>query len=102
MDRTRYIPSIVSLAGGFVACLVTIVNSYDTLEMLFLVLAALIVFYIAGAIIRIIIKRVLVVPKSEDSETESEDGSEDEESENTEDEENTQDEDSSEENQEEE
>lgn len=99
MDRTRYIPSIVSLAGAFVACLVTIINSYDTLEMLFIVLAALIVFYIVGTIIRAIVKRALIVQESEeDSEIKGEDTPEDENSENAENEE----EDLSEEDQEEE
>ena len=29
IERTKYIPSIVSLSAGFIACIVTIINSYD-------------------------------------------------------------------------
>lgn len=77
MDRTKYIPSIISLMGAFVACIVTIINKYETLETLLIVLASLIVFYIVGAVIRILIKKILVVPEPEnDAESENSENSE--------------------------
>ena len=77
MDRTKYIPSIISLAGGLVACIVTIINKYETLETLMIVLASLIIFYIVGAIFRILIKKILVVPEPEkDAESEDSENSE--------------------------
>ncbi len=77
MDRTKYIPSIVSLSGAFVACIVTIINKYETLETLLIVLASLIIFYIVGAVIRILIKKILVVPEPEkDAESEDSENSE--------------------------
>lgn len=73
MERTKYIPSIISLSGGLLACIITMINPYETYEMFLIILAALIVFYIVGAIIRIIINKVLFVTKvDEDSETEEE------------------------------
>lgn len=77
MDRTKYIPSIISLSGGLVACIVTIINKYETLETLMIVLASLIIFYIVGAIFRILIKKILVVPEPEkDAESEDSENSE--------------------------
>lgn len=77
MERTKYIPSIVSLSGGLIACIFTMLNPYDTYEILLLVLAALIVFYIVGAIARKIINKVLFVTKvDDDSETDEEEGEE--------------------------
>lgn len=76
MERTRYIPSIVSLTGGLIACIVTMLNTYKAYEMFLLILAALIVFYIVGAIARKIINKVLFVTRLDD-------GSEDEEEEET-------------------
>ena len=77
MERTKYIPSIVSLSGGLIACIFTMVNPYDTYEILLLVLAALMVFYIVGAIARKIINKVLFVTKvDDDSETDEEEGEE--------------------------
>ena len=32
MERTKYIPSIVSLTGGLMACIVTMINPYETYE----------------------------------------------------------------------
>ena len=90
MERTKYIPSIISLAGAFVACLVTIVTSYDTLETLLIVLAALIVFYIVGSIIRVLVNKLFIIPEpEEESESGEEENSEeqDEESEEAENEE---------------
>ena len=74
MERTRYIPSIISLAAGFVACLVTMINTYDTLEILIIVLSTLIVFYIVGTIARSIINKALFVTKIDDDESEDEEG----------------------------
>ena len=66
IDRTKYIPSIVSLLGGLVACIVTFVNKYESLETLIIILATLIVFYIIGTVIRYVVKKVLVVDIPED------------------------------------
>lgn len=77
IDRTKYIPPIVSLSGAFVACVVTIINEYSNLEMMLIVLAAAILFYIAGAIIRMLVVKILVVPEPEKEGSESgEEGSE--------------------------
>lgn len=80
MERTRYIPSIISLAAGFVACLVTMINTYDTLEILIIVLSTLIVFYIVGTIARSMINKALFVTKiDDDDESENEEGEDSEE-----------------------
>lgn len=88
IDRTKYIPPITALSGAFVACVATIINEYSNLEMMFIVLAAAILFYIAGAIIRMLALKILVVPESKEEGTQSgEEGSEEgvEVSENSED-----------------
>lgn len=78
MDRTKYIPPIVSLAGALVACIATIINEYSNLEMTLIVLVASILFYIAGAIIRMLAVKILVKPELEtSSESGEEEGSED-------------------------
>lgn len=76
MERTKYIPSIVSLTGGLMACIVTMINPYETYEIFLIVLAALIVFYIVGAIVRKIINKAIYVTKIDDgSDTEEVEGS---------------------------
>ena len=77
MERTKYIPSIISLSGGLLACIITMINPYETYEMFLIILAALIVFYIVGAIARKIINKVLFVTKvDDDSETDEDEGDE--------------------------
>lgn len=71
IERTKYIPSIISLAGGLIASLAAIINKYSSLETMIVVLIALIVFYIAGSIIRYIVNKMLIIPEPEE-ETESE------------------------------
>ena len=90
IERTKYIPPIIALAGGLIACIATIVNSYSSLEIMLIVLVAIIVFYIAGSIIRMIANKALYIPEPEEEEgsetgedgevKESEDGAEGEES----------------------
>ena len=73
MERTKYIPSIISLSGGLIACIITMINPYETYEIFLIVLMALIVFYIVGAIARKIINKILFVTKlDDDSETDEE------------------------------
>ena len=76
MERTKYIPSIISLSGGLLACIITMINPYKTYEMFLIILAALIVFYIVGAIARIIINKVLFVTKVEEDDETDEEGDE--------------------------
>ncbi len=73
IERTKYIPPIISLAGGFIASIAAIINRYSGLETMIVVLIALIVFYIAGSVIRYIANKVFYIPEP-DEETESEEG----------------------------
>ena len=73
MDRTKYIPSIIALLAAFIACIVTIINKYETLETLLIVLATLIIFYIVGAIVRFLVNKILAVPEPE-KDAENKDG----------------------------
>ena len=70
IERTKYIPPIISLAGGLIASLAAIINKYDSLETMVVVLIALIVFYIIGSIIRYVVNKVFYIPEPE-KETES-------------------------------
>lgn len=65
IERTKYIPPIISLAGGLIASLAAIINRYSSLETMIVVLIALIVFYIAGSIIRYVANKVLYIPEPE-------------------------------------
>ena len=76
MERTKYIPSIISLSGGLLACIITMINPYETYEMFLIILAALIVFYIVGAIARMIINKILFVTKVEEDDETAEEGGE--------------------------
>ena len=79
MERTKYIPSIISLSGGLLACIITMINPYETYEMFLIILVALIVFYIVGAIARMIINKILFITKVEEDDETTEEGDEAEE-----------------------
>lgn len=53
--KTKFIPAVVMLLGGAVACIVTFLNNYSLEEMLSVLIIALIVFLILGVVIRLII-----------------------------------------------
>lgn len=59
-ERFKYIPSIVMLLAGFIACIVTIVCKYEILEALTVILVTLIIFYIIGIVIKALFNRFLI------------------------------------------
>lgn len=60
-ERFKYIPSIVMLLAGFIACITTIVNKYDIIETLIIILVVLVSFYIVGLIIRALFNKFIIV-----------------------------------------
>ena len=84
IERTKYIPPIISLAAGLIASIAAIVNRYSSLETMIVVLVALIVFYIIGSIIRYVANKMLVIPEPEEEEESDETESEEENSEESE------------------
>ena len=60
-ERFKYIPSIVMLLAGFIACITTIVNKYDIIETLIIILVVLVSFYIVGLIIRVLFNKFIIV-----------------------------------------
>lgn len=78
IERTKYIPSIISLAAGLIASIAAIVNKYSSLETMIVVLVALIVFYIIGSIIRYVANKMLIIPESDESESEETESEEEE------------------------
>lgn len=77
----KNMPVILSLLAGFVACVATFVYQYEGTEWLWIVIGALVLFYILGLCLQKLFTVVLVV-KDEDEEGNSEEG--DEESEGSE------------------
>lgn len=61
MNRTRYIPAIVMLLAAFVACIATIYFEYSTKDILLIVLATSVVFFILGLFIKMIAEKYLVI-----------------------------------------
>ena len=53
--KTRFIPAVIMLLGGAVACIVTFINHYTLREMLVVLALALIVFLVIGVIVRLIL-----------------------------------------------
>ena len=78
IERTKYIPSIISLAAGLIASIVAIINKYSSLETMIVVLVALIVFYIIGSIIRYVANKMLIIPEPEETESEETESEEEE------------------------
>lgn len=70
--RSKWIPALVMLLAGFIACIITIVNHYDNTAALTIILVTLIVFYIVGCVIQVFSNKFLVVeqPPEENEEIE--------------------------------
>lgn len=71
--QTRYIPATVMLLAGTVASIMSIINKFQLLYTLELVLAVLIIFYIVGIIAKKIVEFAFrTKPVEEVQETEAE------------------------------
>lgn len=78
-DKVKYIPAILSLAAGLIASIIAILSKYDTLHIMIITLAALMVFYIAGIIVRVLCEKNFIIEEEEkaadgESDRDSEDG----------------------------
>jgi len=76
VKRTKYIPAIITLTGCLAATIITFLNRYDALHSMIIILAALIVFYIAGLIIKGLADKYLVIEEEIINEEEAEEGDE--------------------------
>lgn len=74
MKRTKYIPAIVTLIGCLAAAVITMINKYDSLHSMIIILSVLVVFYIAGLIIKGLTDKYLVIEEEIISEEENEEG----------------------------
>lgn len=81
-DRTKYIPGIVSLLVTFVVIIVTIINEYEPIQKMVIILVVLICSYLAGLIIKWLANTYLVVEPVKPPEENSEENPEGEEGEN--------------------
>lgn len=76
-DRIRYIPSIIMLVAGLVACIVTFINHYKPLESMITILVTIVVFYCVGCIVKAVFNKFLIVEDETEEATEEEELSED-------------------------
>ena len=78
MKRTKYIPAIITLIGCLAATIITFLNKYDTLRSMLIILAALIIFYIAGLIMKGLADKYLIIEEEIINDMENEEGNEEE------------------------
>lgn len=84
MKRTKYIPAIVTLTGALAVSVIAIINRYDALHAMIIILAGVVGFYIAGLIIRLLAEKYLVIEEEKDT-SEEEENDEEKEQENNQD-----------------
>lgn len=68
VDRTKYIPAIISLFVTLVTSIVTIVNRYETTQALIIILSVLVGSYIVGLILKWVANTFLIVEVEEEKE----------------------------------
>ena len=82
MKRTKYIPAIVTLVGCLAASIIAIVNRYDALHSMTIMLYMQVGFYIAGLIIRMVAEKYLIIEEEKELTEETQENT-DESGENT-------------------
>ncbi|MBQ9505257.1 MAG: hypothetical protein IJU93_09635 [Lachnospiraceae bacterium] len=74
--KTKPVPAVVMLIGGAATAISCFVRKFPLLKMLFVVFIALLCFWIAGCIIKLLLDRIVIEPPEEEEkpEEEAEDG----------------------------
>lgn len=67
MEKRRLIPAIITLIGCLAACIIVIKNKYDALHSMTVILVVLVVFYVAGLIVKGVADKYLVIEEEKDS-----------------------------------
>ena len=55
--KTKSIPAFLMLLAGAIACILGIVNGYETMEFITMLLVVLCIFYFIGCIVKIVIDK---------------------------------------------
>ena len=55
--KTKSIPAFIMLLAGAIACILGILNRYDTTEFVIMLFGVLVIFYFWGCIIKIVIDK---------------------------------------------
>lgn len=58
MKKFRNLPAVCTLAAGFIACIIMILNQYSLKSFLWILACVMLGFYIAGMIIRGILNKI--------------------------------------------
>lgn len=67
-NKIKYIPAILSLMAGLIASIIAITSHYDTLHIMIIILAALLIFFIVGSIVRAVFEKNFVIKEEENKE----------------------------------
>lgn len=76
MEKRRLIPVIITLLGCLAACIVAVRSHYDAMRAMKVILTVLVVFYIAGLLIKGLADKYLVIEKIEENEEEQQENAE--------------------------
>ncbi len=62
----RYLPAFVTLMAGLITCLVAIFGKFSLVRTLWTLVVVMTIFFVLGAIARVILSRTLQIPKEEE------------------------------------
>lgn len=76
MKKFRNIPAIITLLAGFVTSVVMIVNRFELVKFLWVLVLVMAGFYIAGLLVRLLLNRVFKEEKQEEQSEQNDEGEE--------------------------
>lgn len=68
--KTKTVPAIIMLTGGFITCVIGIINQQDTTTFVRNLLIVLVIFYIFGCVVKIVLDKNF--PEMEETDEEAE------------------------------
>lgn len=74
--KFRNLPAIITLAGGFVLCIITLMNGYSIETSLLIMAIAMVAFYGIGLLVKMLLDRTVKKEEAEAEAAESKDDAE--------------------------
>lgn len=72
MNKFRNVPAIITLLAAFITCVIMIMQRYELVNFLWVLVLVIVCFYVFGLLVRFVLNKVFKTPQDEEEENNDE------------------------------
>lgn len=72
MNKFRSVPALITLLAAFITCVIMIMQRYELVDFLWVLVLVIVCFYIFGLLIRFVLNKVFKTPQDNEKENNDE------------------------------